>query len=42
MATLIVGPSQAFTTLASAIAASQDGDIIQVQAGTYVDDFASG
>jgi hypothetical protein len=40
MATLAVGPGQEFPTLASAIAASSDGDTISVQAGTYVNDFA--
>lgn len=43
MATLTVGVGSGFdyTTLASAVAASQDGDVIQVQAGTYTDDFAA-
>jgi hypothetical protein len=41
MATLIVGPGQSFTTLSAAIAASHDGDVIQVKAGTYVNDFAT-
>ncbi len=40
MAILTVGPGQAFTTLAAAVAASQDGDTIQVQSGTYTNDFA--
>jgi hypothetical protein len=35
-----VGSGQTFTTLAAAINASQDGDVIQVQAGTYTNDFA--
>ena len=30
-----------FSTIASAIAASKDGDIVQVQAGTYTNDFAT-
>ena len=41
MATLKVGQGQQFTTIASAVAASHDGDVIQVQAGTYVNDFAT-
>src|SRR5262249_19653263 len=32
---------QQFRTLAAAVAASHDGDTIQVQAGTYVNDFAT-
>ncbi len=40
MAVLSVGAGQAFQTIASAIAASHDGDVIQVQAGTYTNDFA--
>jgi hypothetical protein len=43
MATLTVGAGSGFefSTLASAVAASQDGDVIQVQAGTYTNDFAA-
>jgi len=43
MATLTVGVGPGFecSTLASAIAASADGDVIQVQAGTYTNDFAT-
>jgi hypothetical protein len=43
MAVLTVGPGQTFefTTLSAAVAASHDGDVIQVQAGTYVNDFAT-
>ncbi len=41
MATLSVGAGQQYTTIASAIAASKDGDVIAVQAGTYVNDFAT-
>src|SRR3954462_283688 len=37
---LRVGPGQAFATLAAAVGAAQDGDTIQVQAGTYVNDYA--
>ena len=43
MATLTVGSGSGFEyhTLASAISASHDGDVIQVQAGTYTNDFAT-
>ncbi len=40
MSILTVGPGQEYSTLAAAIGASQDGDTINVQAGTYVNDFA--
>src|SRR5215471_2423467 len=40
MAILTVGPGQQFATLSDAVAASNDGDTIYVQAGTYTDDFA--
>lgn len=40
MSTLTVGAGQQFQTIASAVAASQDGDVLRVQAGTYVNDFA--
>jgi Hint domain len=38
--TVGVGSGFDFNTLSSAVAASQDGDVIQVQAGTYTNDFA--
>jgi len=41
MATLNVGAGQTYATLAAAVAASRDGDTIAVQAGTYVNDFAT-
>ncbi len=41
MSTLTVGTGQQYTTLASAIGASHDGDLLQVQAGTYTNDFAT-
>ena len=41
MTTLTVGSGLEYATLASAIAASQDGDVIKVQAGTYTNDFAT-
>ena len=37
---LRVGVGQTYTTLATAIAASRDGDLILVNAGTYTNDFA--
>jgi hypothetical protein len=42
MATLTVGPGSGFEfqTLGSAVAAAQDGDTIEVLAGTYTNDFA--
>ena len=39
MAILSVGPGQQFTTIAAAVGASNSGDIINVQAGTYTNDF---
>ena len=41
MTILTVGAGQAYSTIAAAVAASQDGDTVQVQAGTYVNDFAT-
>ena len=41
MTTLTVGTGKQYTTLASAIAASHDGDVLAVQAGTYTNDFAT-
>jgi hypothetical protein len=38
--TLTVGPGKMYSTVASAIAASADGDVIKVDAGTYNDDSA--
>jgi hypothetical protein len=40
LANLTVGAGQQYSTVAAAIAASRDGDVLQVQAGTYVNDFA--
>jgi hypothetical protein len=37
---LRVGSGQSFQTLSSAVAAAQDGDTIQVQSGTYINDYA--
>ncbi|HEY3847763.1 MAG TPA: Hint domain-containing protein [Acetobacteraceae bacterium] len=39
MATLTVGAGEEYSTLSAAVAASQNGDVIQVQAGTYTNDF---
>jgi hypothetical protein len=39
-ATLTVGPGQQYSTIAAAVAASMDGDTIDVQAGVYINDFA--
>src|SRR4051812_7744530 len=39
MATLNVGPGSQFATIASAVNAAASGDVIQVQAGTYTNDF---
>ena len=41
MSTLNVGPGQPFARLSDAIAASSDGDLIRIQAGTYTNDFAT-
>lgn len=40
MTTLSVGSGLQYSTISAAIAASHDGDIIQVKAGTYTNDFA--
>ncbi len=41
MAILTVGPGDEFPTISAAVAASQSDDTIQVQAGTYTNDFAT-
>ena len=41
MTTLNVGQGKAFSTIAAAVAASRDGDVVKVDAGTYVNDFAT-
>lgn len=41
MATLTVGANQQFQRIADAVAAARDGDVVLVQAGTYVNDFAT-
>ncbi|WP_192912509.1 right-handed parallel beta-helix repeat-containing protein [Paracraurococcus ruber] len=40
MTTITVGSGKQYATIAAAVAASRDGDVIQVQAGTYTNDFA--
>ncbi|CAN7589376.1 calcium-binding protein [Phenylobacterium sp. LjRoot219] len=39
MATLTVGQGQQYSTIKAAVAASRDGDVVQVQAGTYTNEF---
>jgi hypothetical protein len=39
MATLTVGPGEQYSTIQAAVAASQNGDVIQVEAGTYTNNF---
>src|SRR5438270_6255510 len=39
MATLSVGSGQQYATISAAVAAAHSGDVIQVQAGTYMNDF---
>jgi len=41
MTTLTVGSGEEFSTLSAAVAASHNGDVIEVKAGTYVNDFAT-
>lgn len=41
MAIISIGPGQQFNNIASAVAASRDGDVLQVQAGIYTNDFAT-
>lgn len=41
MTTLTVGSGQQYATIAAAVAASHDGDVLAVKAGTYVNDFAT-
>jgi len=41
MATLTVGNGQQFQHIADAVAASHDGDVVAVQAGKYLNDFAT-
>jgi hypothetical protein len=41
MTTLTVGQGMEFSTISAAVAASHDGDVVQVQAGTYTNDFAT-
>ncbi len=41
MSILTVGSGEQFATLSAAVVTSQDGDVIQVQAGTYTNDFST-
>ncbi len=41
MSILTVGAGQQYARISDAVAASHDGDTLQVQAGTYVNDFAT-
>jgi hypothetical protein len=41
MGILTVGAGQQYSTLSAAVADSHDGDVIQVKAGTYTNDFAT-
>jgi Ca2+-binding RTX toxin-like protein len=41
MTILTVGPGKQYATLSAAIAGSHNGDTLQVQAGTYTNDFAT-
>ena len=41
MANLTVGIGQQYATIAAAVAAAVDGDVLLVQAGTYTNDFAT-
>src|SRR4051794_31972540 len=41
MAVLSVGPGQQYSTITAAVAAAQNGDTIQVQAGAYPDQYIS-
>ena len=41
MSTLTVGPGEEYSTIQAAVAASQNGDVIRVEAGTYTNNFAT-
>jgi Ca2+-binding RTX toxin-like protein len=41
LSTLTVGQGKQFATIAAAIAASRDGDLVAIDAGTYTNDFAT-
>ena len=40
-AVLTVGPGKKFSTIATAVAAARNGDTIEVEAGTYINDYVS-
>ena len=41
MAVLSVGPGKPYSTIATAVAAAQNGDTVEVQAGTYTNQYLS-
>lgn len=41
MSILMVGAGERYATIAAAVAASRDGDVLRVKAGTYKNDFAT-
>ena len=40
-ATLTVGPGRQYASIAAAVTAARDGDVVEVAAGTYTNDFAT-
>jgi pectin methylesterase-like acyl-CoA thioesterase len=41
MAVLSVGPGKTYLTITAAVAAAQNGDTVEVQAGTYTNQYVS-